>query len=81
MLLDLLVYGYATGVHSSRKIERACHDSVVFRFIAANTQPDHDSIATFRRRLLAQIAAMANVVYPLGDDELRALSRSMAHLP
>lgn len=55
MLLGLLVYGYASGVHSSRKIERACHDSVAFRFIAANTQPDHDSIATFRRRFLAQI--------------------------
>jgi transposase len=55
MLLGLLVYGYATGMHSSRKIERACHDSVAFRFIAANTQPDHDSIATFRRRFLPQI--------------------------
>ena len=55
MLLGLLVYGYASGVHSSRKIERACHDSVAFRFIAANTQPDHDSIATFRRRFLPQI--------------------------
>jgi transposase len=55
MMLGLLVYGYATGVHSSRKIERACHDSVAFRFIAANTQPDHDSIANFRRRFLAQI--------------------------
>jgi transposase len=55
MLLGLLVYGYATGVHSSRKIERACHDSVAFRFIAANTQPDHDSIANFRRRFLPQI--------------------------
>jgi len=58
MLLGLLVYGYATGVHSSRKIERACHDSVAFRFIAANTQPDHDSIATFRRRFLVQIEAL-----------------------
>jgi transposase len=58
MLLGLLVYGYATGVHSSRKIERACHDSVSFRFIAANTQPDHDSIATFRRRFLPQIEAL-----------------------
>jgi transposase len=55
MLLGLLVYGYATGVHSSRKIERACHDSVAFRFIAANTYPDHDSIAHFRRRFLPQI--------------------------
>ena len=58
MLLGLLVYGYASGVHSSRKIERACHDSVAFRFIAANTQPDHDSIATFRRRFLPQIEAL-----------------------
>jgi transposase len=58
VLLGLLVYGYATGVHSSRKIERACHDSVAFRFIAANTQPDHDSIATFRRRFLPQIEAL-----------------------
>jgi transposase len=58
MLLGLLVYGYATGVHSSRKIERACHDSVAFRFIATNTQPDHDSIATFRRRFLPQIEAL-----------------------
>src|SRR5487761_1892506 len=58
MLLGLLVYGYATVVHSSRKIERACHDSVAFRFIAANTQPDHDSIATFRRRFLPQIEAL-----------------------
>ena len=55
MLLGLLVYGYATGVYSSRKIERACGDSVAFRFIAANTQPDHDSIASFRRRFLPQI--------------------------
>jgi len=50
MLLGLLVYGYTTGLHSSRKIERACHDSVAMRFIAANTQPDHDSIATFPRK-------------------------------
>jgi len=58
MLLGLLVYGYASGLHSSRKIERACHDSVAMRFIAANTQPDHDSIATFRRRFLPQIEAL-----------------------
>lgn len=55
MLLGLLIYGYATGVHSSRKIERATYDSVAFRFIAANDHPDHDTIATFRRRFLPQI--------------------------
>lgn len=42
LLLGLLVYGYATGVFSSRKIERATHDSVAFRFIASNRHPDHD---------------------------------------
>ena len=52
LLLGLLIYGYATGVFSSRKLERATYDSVAFRFIAANEHPDHDTIATFRRRFL-----------------------------
>src|SRR5947208_8832822 len=55
MLLGVLVYGYATGVFSSRKLERATYDSVAFRFIAANDHPDHDTIATFRRRFLKEI--------------------------
>lgn len=58
MLLGLLVYGYATGVYSSRKLERATHDSVAFRFIAANDHPDHDTIATFRRRFLEEIEGL-----------------------
>ena len=48
VLLGLLVYGYASGVFSSRKIERATYDSVAFRFIAAGSHPDHDTLATFR---------------------------------
>jgi transposase len=52
VLLGLLIYGYANGVHSSRKIERATYDSVAFRYVAANTHPDHDTLATFRRRFL-----------------------------
>ena len=55
LLLGLLVYGYTTGVFSSRKLERATYDSVAFRFIAANDHPDHDTIATFRRRFLKDI--------------------------
>lgn len=55
VLLALLIYGYATGVPSSRKIERATYDSVAFRYIAANTHPDHDTLATFRRRFGAQL--------------------------
>jgi len=55
MLLGILVYGYATGVFSSRKLERATYDSVAFRFIAANDHPDHDTIASFWRRFLGDI--------------------------
>ena len=58
MLLSLLIYGYATKVFSSRAIERASYDSVAFRFIAANAHPDHDTIASFRRRFLPQIEAL-----------------------
>ncbi|HLE37941.1 MAG TPA: IS1182 family transposase [Candidatus Acidoferrales bacterium] len=58
VLLGLLVYGYATGTFSSRKIERATYDSVAFRYIAANTHPDHDTLATFRRRFLAELEGL-----------------------
>ena len=50
LLLSLLIYGYATGTHSSRKIERATYDSLAFRFIACDQHPDHDTLASFRRR-------------------------------
>ena len=56
LLLALLVYGYATGVFSSRKLERATYDSAAFRFVAANEHPDHDTIAAFRKRFLREIA-------------------------
>lgn len=55
MLLALLFYGYATGVFSSRKLEAATYDSVAFRYITANKHPDHDTIATFRKRFLGQL--------------------------
>jgi transposase len=58
VLLGLVVYGYATGVFSSRRIERASYDSVAFRFIAANDHPDHDTIAAFRRRFLREIEGL-----------------------
>jgi transposase len=58
VLLGLMVYGYATKTFSSRAIERATHDSVAFRFIAGNEHPDHDTIATFRKRFLPQIQAL-----------------------
>src|ERR1700675_3845592 len=55
LLLGVVFYGYATGVFSSRKLERATYDSVAFRFIAANQHPDHDTIAAFRRRFVGDI--------------------------
>lgn len=55
LLPGLLIDGCATGVFSSRKLERAGHDSVAFRFVAANRHPDHDTIAAFRRRFLRGI--------------------------
>jgi transposase len=58
LLLGLLVYGYATGVFSSRKLERATYDSVAFRFISGNEHPDHDTIAAFRRRFLGEIEGL-----------------------
>jgi transposase len=58
LLLGLLVYGYATGVFSSRKLERATDDSVAFRFIASNGHPDHDTLAAFRRRFLKEIEGL-----------------------
>ncbi len=68
MLLGILVYGYATGIFSSRKLERATYDSVAFRFIAANDHPDHDTIATFRRRFLEQIEGLVVEVLVLARE-------------
>ena len=69
MLVALLFYGYATGVFSSRKLEQATYDSVAMRYITADTHPDHDTIAHFRKRFLGplerlfvQILAMAQAM-------------------
>ena len=58
MLVALLFYGYATGVFSSRKLEKATYDSVAFRYICANTNPDHDTIASFRKRFLKELEGL-----------------------
>ena len=57
-LLAMLVYGYSTGVFSSRKLEMATYDSVAFRYIAAGSHPDHDTLATFRRRFIDELAGL-----------------------
>ena len=58
LLLGIIVYGYATDVFSSRRLERAIYDSMAFRFIAANDHPDHDTIAVPRRRFLQKIGPL-----------------------
>jgi transposase len=55
ILLGLLIYGYATGVFSSRKIEQATYEVIPFRFIAGDMHPDHDTIAHFRQQFLAEL--------------------------
>ena len=57
-LLSLLIYGYATGCFSSRKIERATYDSLAFRYIACNRHPDHDTLSSFRRRFRKEFEAL-----------------------
>lgn len=66
MLLGLLIYSYATGVFSSRQIERMTYDSVPVRLLCADTHPDHDTLCVFRRgneallkRGFAQVLEMA----------------------
>ena len=58
MLLALLIFGYATGTYSSRRIEQATYDSLAFRYLAANTHPDHDTLCAFRKRFLKEIEAL-----------------------
>jgi transposase/IS5 family transposase len=58
MMVALLVYGYSTGVASSRKIERKTHEDVAFRVIAAGAHPDHSAISEFRRAHLDALAGL-----------------------
>jgi transposase len=58
LLLSILVYGYATGVFSSRKLENATYDSIAFRFVAADEHPDHNTLNAFRKRFLKDIEGL-----------------------
>ncbi len=58
MKVALLFYGYATGTFSSRKLEKATYDSVAYRYICANSNPDHDSINRFRKRFGKELGVL-----------------------
>jgi len=55
VMLGLLFYGYANGVFSARKIEKATHEVLPFRFISGDMHPDHASIAQFRKQFLEEL--------------------------
>lgn len=55
VLLGVLFYGYATGVFSSRKLEKATYESLPFRFVAGDLHPDHDTLASFRKTFLPEL--------------------------
>ena len=55
VLLAVLFYGYATGVFSSRKLEKATYEALPFRFVAGDLHPDHDTLANFRKTFLPEL--------------------------
>lgn len=57
MMLSLLIYCYANGIFSSRRIERATHRDIAVRYLTGDTHPDHDTICTFRRENFEAVAA------------------------
>jgi transposase len=68
LLVALLFYGYATGVFSSRKLERATYDSVAFRYLAADQHPEHDTISDFRKRFLPQLQSLFEQILILAAE-------------
>lgn len=56
MMLELLIYCYGNGIFSSRRIERATYRDISVRYLTADTHPDHDTIATFRRENFEAVA-------------------------
>ena len=58
VLVALLFYGYATGVFSLRKIERATYEVVPFRYVAGNLHPDHDTLANFRKTFRGELKGL-----------------------
>jgi len=58
MMVRLLLYGYATGVYSSRKIQTRTWEDVAFRFLAGDQHPDHATLAEFRKRHLEALSGL-----------------------
>ncbi len=68
MMVKVLLYGYATGVFSSRKIARKLHEDVAFRVLAANNYPAHRTICDFRALHLEEFSALFVQVVKLARE-------------
>ena len=68
LMLALLIYCYANGIFSSRRIERATYRDVAVRYLTADTHPDHDTICAFRRHNLEAIAGAFVAVLELARE-------------
>jgi transposase/type II secretory pathway pseudopilin PulG len=68
MMVKVLVYGYATGVFSSRKIARKLHEDVAFRVLAAGNFPKHRTLCDFRALHLKELAALFVQVVKLAGE-------------
>jgi transposase len=68
MMVKVLVYGYATGVFSSRKIVRKLHEDVAFRVLAAGNFPKHRTISDFRALHLKELTTLFVQVVKLAAE-------------
>ncbi len=74
MMLALLLYGYATGILASRKLEEASRDSLALRFVCDNHHPDHSTIGAFRKRLRTFFAQVLRMAMKMGLTKLSAVT-------
>ena len=68
MMVKILVYGYATGVFSSRKIERRLYEDVAFRMLAAGNFPRHRTIRDFRALHLSELSDLFGQVVKVAQE-------------
>ena len=79
MLVALLLYGYAHGTHSSRGLEKQTQENIAYMFIAVGHRPDHDTIATFRRRFGEELKSLFLHILEVAQ-ELGVLQLGRVHL-
>ena len=76
MMLKVLVYGYANGVFSSRKLEAKCAEDIAFMYLAGMHRPDFRSIIKFRKRHLARFSSLFVQIVQLAlESGLASLGR------